>query len=57
MESVFPPYLSTTAEACEGPNAQQAMPVSYMGQLEAVLTLIEQVPNELITLYGHDLFS
>jgi hypothetical protein len=30
------------------------MPASYRGQLEAVLTLIEQVPNELITLHDRE---
>src|SRR6266540_3739743 len=54
MESVFPPFLSSITETGEGPNAQQAMPASYRGQLEAVLTLIEQVPDELITLHGHE---
>jgi hypothetical protein len=52
MESLFPPFLSPDTETREGPNARQAMPASYRGQLEAVLTLIEQVPNELITLHG-----
>jgi hypothetical protein len=54
MESLFPPFLSANTETREGPNAQQAMPASYMGQIQAVLTLIEQVPDELITLHGHE---
>ena len=52
MESLLPPFLSSDNESCEGPNAQQVMPSSYMGQLEAVLALIEQVPEQLITLDG-----
>jgi hypothetical protein len=54
MEALFPPFLSSASETYEGPNAQQAMPVSYRGQLEAVLTLLEQIPEELITLEGED---
>jgi hypothetical protein len=54
MESLLHPFLSPNTETREGPNAQQAMPASYRGQLEAVLTLMEQVPNELITLHDRE---
>jgi hypothetical protein len=53
MESTFYPYLSTDTKTREGPNAKQPMPARYMGQLEAVLSLVEQIPNELITVDGN----
>jgi len=52
MEAVFPPFLSSETETREGTNAREVMPGSYLPQLAATLTLIEQVPNELITLDG-----
>jgi hypothetical protein len=52
MESLLPPFLSSDNASREGTNAQQSMPSSYMGQLEAVLALIEQVPEQPITLDG-----
>jgi hypothetical protein len=54
MEASFHPFLSPSTETREGPNAQKGMPESYMGQLEALLTLVEQIPAELITLDGNE---
>jgi hypothetical protein len=53
MESTFHPFLSTDTETHEGTNAKEPMPASYRGQLEAVLSLLEQIPNELITVDGN----
>jgi hypothetical protein len=53
MESTFHPFLSTDTKTHEGTNAKQPMPARYRGQLEALLSLLEQIPNELITVDGN----
>jgi hypothetical protein len=44
MESTFPPFLSTDTKTKEGKEAKGPMPARYMGQLEALLSLLEQIP-------------